>query len=185
MPRIFLSMLLAGLLGGVVEAQQTTGAKAEEAKKDIIRIEDEKVGGLLRGGADPVDWLKKYDATDVIATKLDGKTLQSKTNAVSETASTTTVLSMMQGDDTMRVYGDGTTVVITYRGCGNVERDGKVKTDHVQFADVWAKQENGAWLRIVHWMKGEMTPVNDSGEGCVKEMQTKQVNWFPKLKIGK
>ena len=66
MREIVLSMLLAGSLAGVVKAQQTTGAKAEEAKKDIIRIEDEKVGGLLRGGADPVDWLKKYDADDVV-----------------------------------------------------------------------------------------------------------------------
>jgi hypothetical protein len=173
MRRIFLSMLLAGLLAGVVKAQQTTGAKAEEARKDIVRIEDEKVGGLLRGGADPVDWLKKYDAADVIGTNLDGKTLQSKTNAASETASTTTVLSMIQRGENARVYGNGSTVVITYGGCGNVEREGKVKTDHVQFADVWAKQENGQWLRIIHWMKGKMTPVNDSGEGCAKELETK------------
>ena len=173
MRKIFLSMLLVGSLAGVVKAQQTTGAKAEEAKKDIIRIEDEKVGGLLRGGADPVDWLKKYDADDVVGTDVDGKTVESKAIAVAKTQKGVTVLNMIQRDDNMRVYGNGTTVVITYRGCGDIERSGKVTAEHLQFADVWTKQDNGAWLRIVHWYKGKGTPVDVEGEGCAKEMKIK------------
>jgi hypothetical protein len=173
MLRIFLSVLFVGSFAGIIRAQQTTGAKAEEAKKDIIRLEDEKVGGLLRGGADPLDWLKKYDADDVIGTDVDGKTLESKAIAVAKTEKGVTVLSMIQRDDNMRVYGNGTTVVITYRGCGNVERFGKVTAEHLQFADVWAKQDNGAWLRVVHWYKGKGTPVDVEGQGCSKEMQSK------------
>jgi hypothetical protein len=34
--RIFLSILLAGLLGGVVRARQSTGTKDEAVKKEII-----------------------------------------------------------------------------------------------------------------------------------------------------
>jgi hypothetical protein len=173
MRKILLSMLLAGSLAGVVKAQQATGAKAEEAKKDIIRIEDEKVGGLLRGGADPVDWLKKYDADDVVATEGDGKTIQAKAIGIAKTQKGITVLTMIQRDENMRVYGNGTTVVITYRGCGNVDISGKVTTQHLKFADVWAKQDNGAWLRIVHWYVGKGSPVDVDGQVCSKEMETK------------
>ena len=53
-------------------AQAITGEKAETAKKEIMKIEDEKVAGLLRGGSEPVDWIKQYDAEEVAQTNIDG-----------------------------------------------------------------------------------------------------------------
>ena len=56
----------------MIAAQAITGEKAETAKKEILKIEDEKVAGLLKGGSEPVDWIKQYDAEDVAQTNIDG-----------------------------------------------------------------------------------------------------------------
>jgi enoyl reductase-like protein len=72
MRRFLLAILSAALLPGVMAAQAITGEKAEAVKKEIMKIEDEKVAGLLRGGSEPVDWIKQYDAEEVAQTNIDG-----------------------------------------------------------------------------------------------------------------
>ena len=72
MRNIFLAIMLTVSLPGMVAAQAITGEKAETAKKEILKIEDEKVAGLLKGGSEPVDWIKQYDAEDVAQTNIDG-----------------------------------------------------------------------------------------------------------------
>jgi len=74
MRRIIFAALLALSFAGAVCAQELTGAKAEAVKKEIMKIEDEKVAGLLRGGSEPVDWIVKYDAEDIAQTSVDGST---------------------------------------------------------------------------------------------------------------
>ena len=66
MRRIFLSMLLAGSLARVVRGQQSTGAKAEAVKKEIIKIELDKFAGVQRNMSEHADWLKKHEVTDVV-----------------------------------------------------------------------------------------------------------------------
>jgi hypothetical protein len=48
MRKFLLATLLAACLPGMIAAQAVTGEKAETAKKEILKIEDEKVAGLLK-----------------------------------------------------------------------------------------------------------------------------------------
>ena len=149
MRRILLALLLAGSLPAVMAAQAITGEKAETVKKEIMKIEDEKVAGLLRGGSEPVDWIKQYDAEDVAQTNIDGS---SPTKAEIEAGLEPGVFkmhSMKQDGHRFRVYDNGNVAVVTYHALGVLERNGKVTPRESNFSDVWVKQ-NGAWLRVLH-----------------------------------
>jgi len=149
MKKFLLTTLFAISLAGTIGAQAITGEKAEEAKKEILKIEDEKVAGLLRGGSEPVDWIKQYDAEDVAQTNIDGS---SPTKAEIEAGLEPGVFkmhSMKQDGHRFRVYDDGKVAVVTYHALGVLERNGKVTPRESNFTDVWVKQ-NGAWLRVLH-----------------------------------
>jgi hypothetical protein len=141
--------VLAGSLAGVVTAQTVSGEKAEAVKKEIMKIEDEKVAGLLRGGSEPVDWIRKYDAVEIAQTMIDGS---SPTKAQIEAGLEPGVFkmdSMKQDGHRFRVYDNGNVAVVTYHALGVLERNGKVTPRESNFSDVWVKQ-NGAWLRVLH-----------------------------------
>jgi hypothetical protein len=149
MGKILIATLLTFLLPGIVSAQAITGEKAEAARKEIMKIEDEKVAGLLRGGSEPVDWIKQYDAEDVAQTNIDGS---SPTKAEIEAGLAPGVFkmhSMKQDGHRFRVYDNGNVAVVTYHALGVLERNGKVTPRESNFSDVWVKQ-NGAWLRVLH-----------------------------------
>jgi ketosteroid isomerase-like protein len=146
---ILLAGILIGSSAGIVCAQEVTGAKAEAVKKEIMKIEDEKVAGLLKGGSEPVDWIVKYDAEDIAQTSIDGCT---PTKAQVEAGLQPGVFkmhSMKQDGHRIRVYDDGNVAVVTYHALGVIERNGKVANRENLFTDVWVKQK-GAWLRVVH-----------------------------------
>jgi len=141
--------LLAASLAGMIAAQAITGEKAEAARKEILKIEDEKVAGLLKGGSEPVDWIKQFDAEDVAQTNIDGS---SPTKAEIEAGLQPGVFkmhSMKQDGHRFRVYDNGNVAVVTYHALGVLERNGKVAPRESNFSDVWVKQ-NGAWLRVLH-----------------------------------
>ena len=149
MRKIFFPLLLTALFGGVAHAQEVTGPKAEAVKKEIMKIEDEKVAGLLRGGSEPVDWIVKYDAEDIAQTEMDGR---NTTKAQIEAALQPSVFkmhSMKQDGHHIQVYDDGNVAVMTYHALGVIERNGKVTNRESRFTDVWVKQK-GAWLRVLH-----------------------------------
>jgi hypothetical protein len=149
MRKILLATLLGVSLTRIIAAQAITGEKAETAKKEILKIEDEKVAGLLRGGSEPVDWIKQYDAEDVAQTNIDGS---SPTKAEIEAGLEPGVFkmhSMKQDGHRFRVYDNGNVAVVTYHAFGVLERNGKVSPRESNFSDVWVKQ-NGAWLRVLH-----------------------------------
>jgi hypothetical protein len=149
MRKLLLAILLAVSLPGMIAAQAVTGEKADAAKKEILKIEDEKVAGLLRGGSEPVDWIKQYDAEDVAQTNIDGS---SPTKAEIEAGLEPGVFkmhSMKQDGHRFRVYDNGNVAVVTYHALGVLERNGKVTPRESNFSDVWVKQ-NGAWLRVLH-----------------------------------
>ena len=149
MRNILFAMLLTVLYGGAVCAQEVTGAKAEAVKKEVMKIEYEKVAGLLRGGADPVDWIVKYDAEDIAQTNIDGST---PTKAQVEAGLQPGVFkmhSMKQDGHRIRVYDEGNVAVVTYHALGVIERNGKRANRESRFTDVWVKQK-GAWLRVLH-----------------------------------
>jgi Domain of unknown function (DUF4440) len=149
MKKYLFATLLAASLAGIVAAQAITGTKAENVKKEIMKIEDEKVAGLLRGGSEPVDWIRQYDAEDIAQTNIDGST---PTKAEVEAGLQPGVFkmhSMNQDGHRFRVYDNGNVAVVTYHAHGVLERNGKVTPRESNFSDVWVKQ-NGAWLRVLH-----------------------------------
>jgi hypothetical protein len=149
MRKFLFVMLLVVSLAGRIGAQAITGEKAETARKEIMKIEDEKVAGLLRGGSEPVDWIRQYDAEEVAQTNIDGS---SPTKAAIEAGLQPGVFkmhSMKQDGHRFRVYDNGNVAVVTYHALGVLERNGKVTPRESNFSDVWVKQ-NGAWLRVLH-----------------------------------
>jgi hypothetical protein len=149
MRKILIATLLGVSLSGIIAAQAITGEKAEAAKKEILKIEDEKVAGLLRGGSEPVDWIRQYDAEDVAQTNIDGS---APTKAEIEAGLQPGVFkmhSMKQDGHRFHVYDNGNVAVVTYHALGVLERNGKATPRESNFSDVWVKQ-NGAWLRVLH-----------------------------------
>jgi hypothetical protein len=149
MNKYFVAALLSLSLAGMIAAQAITGQKADNVKKEIMKIEDEKVDGLLKGGSEPVDWIKQYDAEDIAQTNIDGST---PTKAEVEAGLQPGVFrmdSMKQDGHNIRVYDSGNVAVVTYHALGVLERNGKVTPRESNFSDVWVKQ-NGAWLRVLH-----------------------------------
>jgi len=149
MRRIFFAFLLSFTFAGVVCAQAMTGAKADEVKKEIMAIEDEKVAGLLRGGSEPVDWIAKYDAEDIAQTDVDGSTPNKAQIEAGLQPGVFKMHSMKQDGHHFRVYDDGKVAVVTYHAKGVIERNGKTVDRENLFSDVWVKQK-GSWLRVLH-----------------------------------
>jgi hypothetical protein len=149
MKKYFFAALLSVSLAGIIAAQAITGQKAETVKKEIMKIEDDKVAGLLKGGSEPVDWIRRYDADDIAQTNIDGST---PTKAEVEAGLQPGVFkmhSMNQDGHNIRVYDNGNVAVLTYHALGVLERNGKVTPRESNFSDVWVKQ-NGAWIRVLH-----------------------------------
>ena len=149
MTKLLLTTLLGISLAGTVAAQAITGEKAEAAKKEILKIEDEKVAGLLRGGSEPVDWIRQYDAEDVAQTNIDGSSPNKAEIEAGLQPGVFKMHSMKQDGHRFRVYDDGNVAVVTYHALGVIERNGAVANRENLFTDVWVKQK-GAWLRVVH-----------------------------------
>jgi len=149
MRKFLLAILLGVLPVGLIAAQALTGEKAEAARKEILKIEEEKVAGLLKGGSEPVDWIRKYDAEDVAQTNIDGSSPTKAEIAAGLQPGVFKMDSMKQDGHRFRVYDNGNVAVVTYHALGVLERNGKVTPRESNFSDVWVKQ-NGAWLRVLH-----------------------------------
>jgi hypothetical protein len=149
MRKILFALLLAVSVAGADCAQELTGEKADAVKKEIMKIEGEKVAGLLRGGSEPVDWIVKYDAEDIAQTSVDGSTPNKAQIEAGLQPGVFKMHSMKQDGHRFRVYDDGKVAVVTYHALGVIERNGKAANRENLFTDVWVKQK-GAWLRVVH-----------------------------------
>jgi hypothetical protein len=149
MRRLLFAFLLGCAVPEIVLAQAMTGEKAEAAKREILKIEDEKVAGLLRGGSDPVDWIKQYDSEEIAQTNIDGSTPTKAEIEAGLQPGVFKMLSMKQDGHSFRIYDNGNVAVVTYHAKGVLERNGKVTPRESNFSDVWVKQ-NGAWLRVLH-----------------------------------
>jgi uncharacterized protein DUF4440 len=149
MRKAILAAILGISLAGTIGAQAISGEKAEEVKKEILKIEDEKVAGLLRGGSEPVDWIRQYDAEEIAQTNIDGSSPGKAEIEAGLAPGVFKMHSMKQDGHKFRVYDDGKVAVVTYHALGVLERNGKATPRESNFSDVWVKQ-NGAWLRVLH-----------------------------------
>lgn len=149
MRKVILATILGISLAGTISAQAITGEKAEEAKKEILKIEDEKVAGLLRGGSEPVEWIRQYDSEEIAQTNIDGSSPGKAAIEAGLQPGVFKMHSMKQDGHTFRVYDNGNVAVVTYHALGVLERNGKVTPRESNFSDVWVKQD-GKWLRVLH-----------------------------------
>ena len=149
MNKILVAAMLGISLAGTIGAQAITGEKAEQVRKEIMKIEDEKVAGLLRGGSEPVDWIKQYDSEEIAQTNIDGSSPGKAEIEAGLQPGVFKMHSMKQDGHTFRVYDDGKVAVVTYHALGVLERNGKVTPRESNFSDVWVKQ-GGKWLRVLH-----------------------------------
>jgi hypothetical protein len=147
--RILLAAMAALSWARIAAPQAMTGAKAEAVKKEIMKIEDEKVAGLLRGGSEPADWIRRYDSEEIAQTNIDGSSPGKAEIAAGLEPGVFKMHSMKQDGHVFRVYDNGNVAVVTYHALGVLERNGKVTPRESNFSDVWVKQ-NGAWLRVLH-----------------------------------
>ena len=149
MRKALLASILGISLAGTLGAQAITGEKAEQVKNEILKIEDEKVAGLLHGGSEPVDWIRQYDAEDIAQTNIDGSSPGKAEIEAGLQPGVFKMHSMKQDGHKFRVYDNGNVAVVTYHALGVLERNGKVTPRESNFSDVWVKQ-NGKWLRVLH-----------------------------------
>src|SRR5580704_16305034 len=149
MRKAILASILGISLAGTIGAQAIRGEKAEQVKNEIMKIEDEKVAGLLRGGSEPIDWIRQYDAEDIAQTNIDGSSPGKVQIEAGLQPGVFKMHSMKQDGHKFRVYDNGNVAVVTYHALGVLERYGKVTPRESNFSEVWVKQ-NGAWLRVLH-----------------------------------
>jgi hypothetical protein len=153
MRRILLSGLLVVLVVGPVNAQQATGAVAEEAKKAVMQFEKAKVPLLLEGGPGFADFFDRVDADDVVIIHGDGSTVSKADHVAIWRTNGRKQLSNDQHDHHVYVYDRGNVVIVTYigitKGTKKGDMNGAVSTSTVRCADTWVKQD-GEWLRVVH-----------------------------------
>jgi hypothetical protein len=143
---ILSSMLLGVLLVGSLDAQETTGERAEEVRKEIVKIELEKP----MTGSEAADWVDRNSVADVVNTYSDGST-PTKTEQIAALRSKKVhAITNNEYGQRVYVYDNGTVAVCTYRQNATFERDGKLVSVHNLGTDVWVKVKDGEWRRIVH-----------------------------------
>jgi hypothetical protein len=148
MRKILFLVALSVLWAGYARAQQTTGPAAEQARKEIMQFEKEKVPLLLQGGYHFSDWLSKMDAEDSLfighdkrRTKLEQVELWRSGNMVQH--------SNDQRDHKVFVYDNGNLAIVTYVGRTVNTVNGITAASNDRCVDTWVKQD-GVWKRVVH-----------------------------------
>jgi Domain of unknown function (DUF4440) len=148
MRRILLSMLLVVSLVGVVKAQ-TAGAAAEQAKKEILALENEKEQAMLRGSAASADYYERYDVDDIAYPYPDGSLPNKAEHIKALQNSERKLLAFTEEDMVVRIYDQGNVAVVTSREVQNTEINGKVAPRQALGATVYVK-ESGEWRRVLH-----------------------------------
>jgi Domain of unknown function (DUF4440) len=145
------SMVLALSLVGVVKAQDSSWKRAEkqpEAEKELVKYENDLVQAVLKGGSAAADFFDRGDAEDQDLL-LNGKESTKARHVEEWKTSSRKMVSIKHSEYLVRVYGNGSTAVVTYRGHNQELKSGKVTDSYYRNTDVFAKQ-NGMWLRVLH-----------------------------------
>lgn len=153
MRRVSIAVLVAVSSLSLASAQESSKAKSahdEVTKKEILKLEHEKVRALETGGSFAADWFQLHYADDIDYPRADG-TFFTKAQTVDEFRTGARKLHSVQHDDyRVQVYGDRT-AVLSYRGNDIMERNGKVgNRELVRTTDVYFRQDDGIWRIVVH-----------------------------------
>jgi len=142
--RLLVTVLLAVSLVGSSKAQELTGDKAEQVKKEILKIEEERAQALEKGDIATLD---RILADDYVYVNVFGE-LNAKSVRLATTKSGVSKHESLKEDDfRVRVYGD--TVVMTGRASGVVNYRGKINNKDRRFTNVYIKQ-GGQWRLVAH-----------------------------------
>jgi len=149
MRRILLAMLLAVSLVGFVKAQEASGDTAEEVKKEIMKIEQEKESALEKDASAQADWFERYNADDLDETTTTFG-VRTKAQVLADFRSGNQKnIPVSSYDYRVRVHGNGNTAILTYRNHNTVTIVDKTYAQEHFVTDVYVK-EDGVWQRVVH-----------------------------------
>ena len=151
MQRILSVMLLMVSMVGSVNAKEETGPVADEARKEILKMELDKVPILLEGGATTADWFDRVNDDDLVYVEpRAGVKTKAQVEEQWRSGGRRTVANH-QYDHRVRIYGNGTVGVMSYFGDTEVvEKAGEtIKKSHTVTTDVWIKKGE-KWKRLVH-----------------------------------
>jgi hypothetical protein len=151
MQKVLLAVLLMVFWPGTGKAQETTGPKAEEAKKVIMEIDKGKVKALMdiNGGAN-ADWAERYDADDIVMNG-GGKKADHVAHLLDPDAAK--LRSMSQTGHMIRIYDDGRLAIVTYHDVNVFSKDSDkahTTTSKSSATVVWTELPDGRWQRVVH-----------------------------------
>jgi len=148
MRKFVLLFLFSVLWAGYGRAQQATGPAAEEARKQVMQFEKEKVPLLLEGGTAFADWLYKMDAEDVLHIGQDMRRSKAEQVALWRSGGMTQFVND-QHDHQVYVYDNGNLAIVTYIGTTFQTVNGRTYRSTVRCVDSWVRQ-NEKWQRVVH-----------------------------------
>jgi hypothetical protein len=151
MQRILSVMLLMVSMVGSVNAKEETGPVADEARKEILKMELDKVPILLEGGAITADWFDRVNDDDLVYVEpRAGVRTKAQVEEQWRSKGRKTVTNH-QYDHRVRIYGNGTVGVMSYLGDTEVigKAGDKIMKSHTVTTDVWIKQDE-KWKRLVH-----------------------------------
>ena len=147
-PGPFLVILVAVLFASLAAPQPASGETDEEITKEIMAIEHEKEAALEKGMSAVADWFERHNADDLAWMGEAG--LRTKAEVIHDMRSGNQhVKPERTYGYRVRVHGNGTTAVLTYRTIGTFSIGDKTFGHQLYITDVYAK-ENGQWVRVVH-----------------------------------
>ena len=142
------AVLLLGLFLGLAAPQQASGETDEEITNEIMAIEHEKEAALGKGMSAVADWFDQHNADDLAWMGEPG--LRTKAEVIHDMRSGNQhVKPERTYDYRVRVHGNGTTAVLTYRTKLTFSIGDKTFGHQLYITDVYAK-EKGQWIRVVH-----------------------------------
>ena len=146
MKKVLFSMLLIVSMVGIVKAQETTGAKADQVKKEIIKLEEEKLAILRKNNVqDSVDYYKRTEVDNPTFVREDGRSFTKAQHADNTRAANAKFVSVTQEDPQIHVYLDGQVAIINYKQIETFAN----KVDTHEDTDFWVKI-GGVWRRAGH-----------------------------------
>jgi ketosteroid isomerase-like protein len=151
---------------GLANAQQANSDTTAEVKKEIMKLEEEKISALGNGVSAIVEWFDRVNSDDLAHTDpISG--VRTKAQCIAEFQNgKLKVNPVTTSDYRVRVHGNGNTAILTYRTNNVVTRGDNKPYTHEQFiTDIYVK-EGGVWQRVAH--TATPVPASQAGESTTQ-----------------